>query len=98
MKDQIKYNSKTKDNIKNKLSTVEDTLSVNMNSISNLYDSLSALGDNPELSKIIAKVLDIKENKGTVRTNVRELNQKMSMNLEQISDLDSEVSEKFKGW
>lgn len=98
MSNRITYNSNSKQHLKNKLSTVEHTLNVNINGLSNLYDTINSFGENPEMVQILTQIEVIKENKATARKNISELKQKMDINLEQISDLDSDASEMFKGW
>lgn len=98
MSNMIRYNGNSKENVKGKLSTVENTLSVNISGISSIYDTLNLFNENPEMAQILSEVLKVKENKGVVKNNVSELRQKMDVNLELISDLDSDTAEMFKEW
>lgn len=98
MSREIKFDEETRSELKSKLDNVNNTLDKSLNDLSNLVDRISAMPNNPELQNIVTQVSNVKDNKQISRRNVTELRHKMDLNLEKLKDLDSEISEKFKGW
>lgn len=98
MSQEIKFDSQTKSQIQTKLTKLETTLDRNVNSLIGLYDSINQLSGNPEISNVLRKTNNTKENKSTAKNYVSEFKAKTDLNLEQLSALDDEIANKFGGW
>ncbi len=95
MDNEIKFDTATRNEVKVKLTMVEETLNRNVNNLTQLYDMLSMLSGNPEIMRIIQKTDDIRFNKHDVATNLTLFEEKMNMNLEQLIALDDDISNKI---
>lgn len=94
----IKLDCETKKQIQTKLTILEETLHTNISELTELYDMVNQLSGNPEISNIVTKIDNIRNNKVTTKNYVSEFKQKTDLNLEQIIALDKDISDTFGGW
>lgn len=95
---EIKIDKRTKEAVKTKLNTAENTLSSTVNKLIQIHDDLNGLVSNPSINTISKKTENIKEQKAHVRTKVNNIKVAIDGNLEEFIELDEKISNTFGGW